>query len=253
MGFVLGLLSLGYYSISTSKVASIYTIYNNFFIPLALYMFFQGSRRAKLVGILALAFILILASVQGSRSYLLVVGYLSLFAILFGWRNTGVKYVALTVSVSFLVLAMPFLATLSLGAADGLPVLTKLRLDTLLPALRVFLKSGDFLALYFWEGNSRAGILVDAFRDFDWWDYFWGRGTIATYESFVTRTTIEIGYAQELFWLGAVTFVPVLWLTAQAPRPDRDPPHTASQQPRKAVHRDCDRPRSGRYNLRNAD
>lgn len=216
LGFVLGLVSLGYYSISPTEVAGIYTIYNNFFIPLALYLFFQGSWQKKLVGILVLAFIFILAGLQGSRSYLLVAGYLSLFAILFGGRNKGVKYVALTVSVGFLILAIPFLANLSLGTADALTVLTKLQLDTLLPTIRVFLESGDFRALYFWEGNSRAGILINAFGDFDWWDYIWGRGTSATYVSFVTRTTIEIGYAQELFWLGAVTFVPVLWLTARA-------------------------------------
>lgn len=216
LGFVVGLVSLGYYSIFPSEVAGIYTIYNNFFIPLALYIFFQGSRRTRLVGILALTFILIMASLQGSRSYLLAAVNLSLFAIILGGRNTGGKYVAVTVSVGFLLLAIPFLETLSLGTADGLPILTKLRLDTLLPTIRVFLESGDFLALYFWEGNSRAGILVDAFRDFDWWDYLWGRGTSATYVSFVIRTTIEIGYAQELFWLGAVTFVPVLWFTARA-------------------------------------
>jgi hypothetical protein len=206
----------GFYTLAHDAVGGVYTIYNNILIPFALLLFVRGSPRLVLIGAAALGAIIAMSALQGSRSYLLVAGYLGLLAVLLAGRRPFIKFLSVILFCAFIFLALPFISSLSAGVLDAFAVMEKLRLDSLLPSLSSFFQDGDFLALYFWEGNSRAKILIDAFNDFAWWDYFWGRGINAVYESFVTRTTVEIGYAQELFWLGLIAFIPAIWYTSLA-------------------------------------
>ena len=70
----------------------------------------------------------------------------------------------------------------------------------------------DVLNLFFWEGNSRSGVLTDAFGNFSASEWIFGRGILGQYESFVERHTIEMGWAQEVFnWgVGYVCFLLVI-------------------------------------------
>lgn len=204
----------GFYTLDHHSVGGIYTIYNNLLIPFALLLFLKSrSIRFALMGAVALGSIILFSALQGSRSYLLVAGYLGLLAVLLVGRRPYLKFLAILLFCGLILFALPFISSLSAGVRDTFVVIEKLRLDSMGQLLASFFQNGDFLALYFWEGNSRAQILLDAFVNFTWWDYFWGRGVTAVYQSFVVRTTIEIGYAQELFWLGLVTCVPAILYT----------------------------------------
>lgn len=196
-------------SLDPARIHTVYTIYNNFIIPAALLLFFPALRRNVLIGAAALTIMVVLSTIQGSRSYLLVFMYLGVFSLLFGPYRLQSKVLFIGLILLVAVAAGPTALQIAFSSGSDATILKKLKLASLLPTLETAFNNGDLLKIYFWEGNSRSGVLVDAFKGFTGWDYAWGRGLTATYESFVTRTTIEIGYAQELFWIGLVTLVPV--------------------------------------------
>lgn len=198
----------GLVTIDPGQVAGVYSVYNNLAIPAAFLLFFPASRRNIVIGVIALGAILVLSTLQGSRSYLLVFFYLGLSTLLVGPYSGRVKFLFVTLLVLVFVLAGQVPIQNTLGGGGNTAIVEKLQLDTLLPLLEEIWQTGDLLALYFWQGNSRSGVVMDAFSGFTAWDYLWGRGVTATYESFVTRSTIEIGFMQEMFWLGLATVIP---------------------------------------------
>lgn len=213
------LAAMGLVKISTSEVVGLHMIYNNMFIPMALLLFFTPSRRNAQIGAIGLGAVMLLSALQSSRSYLLVALYILVLVLFRSGQGRSTRWriaaVATVVAVIFFSTVGGIVAE-SASSAGGRPIVDKLRLETLWAAFGEFWQSGELAALFFWEGNSRSTILIDAFASFTIDDYFFGRGVTATYDSFVTRNTIEIGYAQELFWLGLVTVIPTLLFTALA-------------------------------------
>lgn len=212
---ILGLATLGYYSLAHNAVSGLYSVYNNLLIPLALGIFFARNRWMQLLGWASLVAMIFFVAIQGGRSYLLVSVYI-LFAYLFlGRKNTS--KVIFFVGVAFLaVVLQPLLSFLVTTFSADFTIFSKLNVETLVPVFWEFVASGDFMVLFYWEGNSRAQILLDAFGDYDAITMLVGSGINATYQSFVVRNTIEIGYAQELFWLGGITIIPAITFTVMS-------------------------------------
>lgn len=207
MSLFVGALAVGgFIDLSAARVVSMYTVYDNLLIPASMLIFLAKKRIHFLLGFASLISIVLFCALQGSRSYMLVSLYIFIFYFSFFLINNKISpLIRLAVPVAGILFAPLFGAILQsiLGFGEG-ALESKLRLDSLLPTLRNFLATGDFLALYFWEGNSRSEIILDAFHDFSTEEYFWGKGIFATYVSFIERSTIEVGLAQELFRYGGI-------------------------------------------------
>ncbi|MFO0991220.1 MAG: hypothetical protein U1E67_04715 [Hyphomicrobiales bacterium] len=203
---ILVLTSLGYYFLDPGRVGPVYSASNNLLIVGAGLLIFRGDARTLAIGLLSASCLAAICIAVGARSYLLLVLYLCTFAMLSRISGLSGRIVTLViVAIIFAVLTpSEYGEALRNESVSDLALFQKLRMESLGEALGSFLSTGDFWTLYNWEGNSRAGILTDAFWDFGIYDWLWGRGVFATYQSFVDRNTIEIGYAQELFWFGAV-------------------------------------------------
>ena len=80
----------------------------------------------------------------------------------------------------------------------------RFQFESLVSTFNKFLENFDFTILFMWEGNSRSGILIHAFKNFDFYDWLLGKGLFATYHSFIERTTIELHWAQETFRWGII-------------------------------------------------
>jgi hypothetical protein len=68
------------------------------------------------------------------------------------------------------------------------------------------ISEGNLLFLWEWEGNSRQIIIADAFVNFDFGQWIFGKGITGTYQSFVERSVIEMGFLNELFRWGLSYF-----------------------------------------------
>lgn len=183
-----------------------YILYNNFAIPAATLLLFRPNTREKLLTLGICFLMLISVMLGGSRSYLLVIFFYSFFLILLLSPNRLLLAGAVMIIIAFVLNALSTsLVGYVTSGSEQLKLLNKLDTEeSLSEVLYTVIQTGDFSALYYWEGNSRAQILIDAFNDFSLTDIIFGRSTFGIYESFVSRNTIEIGWAQEAFWFGFI-------------------------------------------------
>lgn len=193
-----------------------YLSIDNILIPSSLLVFFYTEKKGFILGWISIFIILILSSYLGSRSYTLVGFYLVVASLIMIYKsNKKLAYKLLTLSlVTYYLGGLSFLSTTSQLRNES--ILERYQLESLFSALKTFIIDFDFMKLFLWEGNSRAGILIDAFKNFDTIDWLFGKGIFATYTSFVERHTIELLWAQETFRWGLiyVIFIIVLYIKA---------------------------------------
>lgn len=198
--FAVVLAIAGDVSLASDTAAAMFVFFNNMFVPGALLMLRGGVKNVRL-GILCLAVLFVLVALQGARSYMLVGLYILVFAVLglFLTRNASRQFasiIGMGIVAAVLVSFVPF------RELQQMPLFEKLDLQSLQDVVRLAISTSDLQYLYYWDGNSRAILLLDAFSNFSQQDWLWGRGIFGIYQSFVPRNTIEIGWAQELFWFG---------------------------------------------------
>lgn len=182
----------------------------NVFIPSSILAFYPQRKISFLIGWMAIFMILFLSSYLGSRSYTLVGVYLAIGAmvVLHKTRKKLVYKMLFIALIAYLSGAFSFFnATSELREAS---IIDRYQFDSLFLSLENFLHDGDLIKLFFWEGNSRASILIDAFSSFTMMDWLFGQGINATYISFVERSTIEMAWAQETFRWGLLYVVSLI-------------------------------------------
>lgn len=171
------------------------------------------EKKPDLRSVLSLFLVIFMASSIASRSYI-IVGLLLAITVFLNFLNRGSYKWILFAFVIFIMgslfNAFSFLEKGNL--VQNIPISEKFHLSTLLERVGLFLNSGDFMILYEWEGNSRQVILSDAFGGFTFQDILFGKGIFGSYESFVDRSTIEMGWAQEAFRWGGVTVFLEIWI-----------------------------------------
>jgi len=200
-------IAFGLFQFSASTAGSAYNIFNNVFIPVAALLFFRQSYGGYFLAYASIALMFLIVVLIGSRSYMLVCLYLLLFTVLGRlYFNKTKRVVSLIV---FGIVLLPALALTSVGSfrEDRDAFSGKLNAEGFVDALSNSIAEGNFDHLYYWEGNSRSQVLLDAFSDFDLMHYLSGKSVFGLYESFVQRNTIEVGWAQEAFWFGVVYVV----------------------------------------------
>lgn len=177
---------------------------SNCFIPMCLLAFIpQAPKRYYYLGWLSLIAMLIFSSLLNTRSYILVSAYIFIGLLIFTYKYKKSNLLliiplALVAIINFMV----SLFSITSYTQEDKSTFDKLQLDTLSDALGSFFSTLDFSYLFYWQGNSRAGILLDAFGDFTTVEWVFGRGIYGTYQSFVERFTIELGWAQDCFFWG---------------------------------------------------
>lgn len=182
----------------------------NIFIPSSLLVYYPSQKKGFIVGWMAIFIILFLSSYLGSRSYTLIGVYLVIAAIVILHKTRKILvYKMLFIAFSaYFIGAFSFFGTTS--ELRGASIIERYQFDSLFLAIENFYHDGDFLKLFFWEGNSRATILMDAFSDFSMMDWLFGKGINATYISFIERSTIELAWAQETFRWGILYVIFVI-------------------------------------------
>lgn len=193
---------LGLFSVSSEKVGSVYNLFNNFFIPVLMLLFFRRGFNMSLFAYMLIGLALYLVGVIGSRSYMLVFMYLLFFALFAGSISEKLMRI-LVATMALSIIFYLFFNNQSVVDEESFALVRKLDVNSLLDSLSSSIEGGGLVSLFFWEGNSRAQILLDAFEEFSLSDYLFGKGIFGLYESFVVRNTIEIGWAQEMFWFGS--------------------------------------------------
>lgn len=178
---------------------SVYSSFDNLLIPLAFLGFLSRARFNLALGLAAIALIIVASALVGSRSYNLL-GFCLVVAL--GLHHIRRHLALALLGAAVVIVTYALLAPIFMQAFSAAAVFEKYRFDSLLDAINQFWATGDFWKLYYWEGNSRSRVLDDAFYGATELDLWFGRGVFATYDSFVTRSTIEIGWAQEVFWFG---------------------------------------------------
>ena len=181
----------------------------NCFVPLALLAFHPGKRTNLILGLSGVFGIFLMSVGILSRSFF-IIGLLLLFFSLvsaFRIRKVLVAIVVVSLFVAYSFDMFSFLSQASLIRETS--TLEKFEIRSLEESIIKSIQTGEFEYLYYWQGNSRAEILLDAFGDFGTKDWIFGSGIFATYSSFVERSTIEIGWAQEVFRFGFFYLIPV--------------------------------------------
>jgi hypothetical protein len=177
----------------------------NCLIPLSLLAFYPSRKKTLFIGYISIVAILFISAKIWSRSYTMVGFYLLISAFIVILKS-GNKRIG--ISIIFFGLLFYFLGLFSFFNESSLirdeSISDKYQFNSLFVSLNNFKNDGDIVKLFFWEGNSRAGILVDAFGKFHFADWIFGVGILGTYSSFVERSTIEMGWAQDAFRWGLV-------------------------------------------------
>ena len=175
----------------------------SFLIPIATLVLRPINNKYSTLGWFAIFAILYMSSVVSSRSYTLVGVYFIILALKYHLSKQR------TFVVLFLLLI--FYGSYSIGLFDFLnkkaetqeiSMSDKFRFNELFKTFDKFTEDGDITRIFYWEGNSRSEILIDAFGKFTIEDWIFGRGIFGRYVSFTNRHTIEIGLAQEIFRWG---------------------------------------------------
>jgi hypothetical protein len=184
-----------------------YLVFGNLLVPCSLLVFFTSNSKHYIVGWFSILLLLLTASVLGSRSFALVALYITLFSVLSSnslkYRQTVVLFCLLI--VGFLVATFFGDGVRSIVSHEEFRVVEKFRFDSLTDSIAKSVTELDLSYLYYWEGNSRALILKEAFSGFSMSNWLFGRGFFAEYSSVHGyRSTIEIGWAQEVFRWGLI-------------------------------------------------
>ena len=194
-------------------------VIDNYFIPLAFLLLVTGWDRLNLVGIFGLFSIGAMAAAIGSRSYMILF-ICFLVAFLLRFKRTSLSWVVLPTSLVFISLGIVVVYKASqsdsiVAFGKGYSIYDKFSVGTLSEAIDEAIKKRDLFELYYWEGNSRADIIKQAFNDFNISQKIFGGGPFATYEVkmgsvTIQRSTIEIGWLQEIFRWGYLHVLLVL-------------------------------------------
>jgi len=201
-GVALSIAALKYQLQDEVSVGYGYLSYANCFIPVSVLVYFQFKRYNLILGFLSIISIILFAAVQNSRSYILVGSYLLIAAIAFTYHKSKVNFLLI---IFFIVVVYGFGLTSLFTenkANQSKSVSEKFDFDSLVVVLNESISTGDFTRIFYWEGNSRSQILIDAFGNFSNIDWLVGKGVFGKYMSFVERSTIELGWAQECFRFG---------------------------------------------------
>ncbi|WP_020595937.1 hypothetical protein [Spirosoma panaciterrae] len=184
---------------------------NNCLIPVSMLALYPRNEKYLLWGWSAIFLLLFIAAKIWSRSYTLVGFYIALFAYRsifhLGKRKLGITLLILLI-VGYSIGAFSFFTENS--EVRDQSVADKYQFDSLIKTFDDFLTDFDVTKLFYWEGNSRSTLLVDAFGKASYVDWLFGHGLFGTYDStievssnmLVRRSTIEIGWAQEVFRWG---------------------------------------------------
>ncbi|MCC9642720.1 hypothetical protein LOC71_10570 [Rhodopirellula sp. JC740] len=211
---VVAVLSMGS---AEGSIGIAHVVMDNFFVPSSLLACVAIGKGGVLIGAVGVFMMLITSSLIWSRSYsivslVLLLGSLQcqLASSKGGGRGATILFVAVF-AVVFGVVGSFAVTSSSLVQESSLQ--EKWGLDSLSKAFGLAVEQGSVVPLWEWEGNSRRGIIDDAFSGFTTRDWLLGKGLLAEYDSFVARSTIEIGVAQELFRWGALYVLSNLFLT----------------------------------------
>jgi hypothetical protein len=175
-----------------------YLVISNCFIPLSLLSLYPSSKKSIIIGWVAIVLLFIISAKVSSRSYTIVSIFITINGLisLVRFRKRNIALLLFTVMLLFY-----FSAGLNpikqISDNKRTNIVDKFQIKSLSKSFNNFSESGDLMDLYNWEGNSRKGILLDAFKNFDLNRWLFGIGIFGTYASFVKRSTIEIGWAQD--------------------------------------------------------
>ena len=205
------------FSVSIDSALTIgFLAINNILIPGSLLAFYVNERRGFILGWLSIFLILFLSSYLGSRSYTLVAVYLAISSMLMIYKNNK-KLVYKLMTGGLLLYYSGSLSLLEkTSSLRGESIVERYQFASLGVSIEKFLRNFDFMQLFLWKGNSRAQILLDAFNNFTTTDWFFGKGLFATYHSFITRSTIELLWAQETFRWGLLYVIFSIFLYIKA-------------------------------------
>ena len=188
-------------------------IIDNFCIPLAFFLLLDGWRRVNILGLVGLCAIGVVGSMVGSRSYLIL---FAMFVVAFflNYEKGGSRFgimimlvISAALSVAVVVKASSLVSLV--GFHSGSTIQEKFMFTTLSSAFEEAVRKKDILELYYWEGNSRADVVKSAFSEMNSVERLFGKGIFGKYEMnmggvTIARSTIEIGWIQELFRWGVV-------------------------------------------------
>jgi hypothetical protein len=193
-----------------------HNIITNFLIPFSVFSLISLNKSSylSLVSWISLALILFVASTISSRSYTIVGVLFLIFSFSANVKQSNYKLIISLVLLFLIALNLDLFSFFEKETlVQNKSISEKFAFESLFNRLEIFTNTLDFKALFYWEGNSRAGILEDAFGSFNFEDILFGKGIFGTYESFVTRSTIEMGWATEAFRWGVVyLFIALIYL-----------------------------------------
>lgn len=173
------------------------------FIPIACLALVPFKKKYNIIGWIAILCIFFVAARVYSRSYTLIGVYFTIFSLKSYLTKRNRVFLILLIVFIFGIYQtgfFSFFSQTSLGRDES--VSDKFQFTSLFKSIGSFFQDGDYKHLFYWEGNSRQEILIDAFGKFSFIEWIWGRGIFGKYVSFAKRHTIEIGFAQELFRWG---------------------------------------------------
>ena len=193
---------------------------NNFLIIIGLLILCYRNKSNIPIGALGVIGLLVLSTFIGSRSILLIGCYLVVgYGVISMFQRKIVNIFLLLVIIPLVLLSANFVVDSGLLQTqemntDKEALKDKLATDSLIKAFQDAWENADLSYIYYWEGNSRSGILQDAFYDFTPEEWILGRGVFGYYFSLlgtesVYRSTIELGFLQELFRWG-IPYVAIL-------------------------------------------
>jgi hypothetical protein len=157
------------------------------------FLFYSNNSRHKKVSLFFILITIVLLGIIGSRSYFIVL-IVSLFLFIISNKLKSKSVFRLLISIPFIYFLFLFF-DLSKKIEKSF-LLQKFQFKSLYSSL--FEKNHDY------EGDSRSEIIYESFNNLSDMELLFGKGFFSTYESFVTRNTIEIGFLQIAFWLGFI-------------------------------------------------
>ncbi len=182
------------------------------FIPMASLAFLPIKKNYTILGWIGVVLILIIASKIWSRSYTIVGVLCVIFSVNYYFGRSKLKTIIVGITFILVATSLGLFGFLTDKTTLGqTSIVDKYQFDSLFKSINLFFQDGDFGHIFYWEGNSRSEILLDAFRKFSIEDWIFGRGVFGKYESFEKRHTIEIGYAQELFRWGCIYLIALIY------------------------------------------
>jgi hypothetical protein len=182
-----------------------YLMLSNCLLPLSFLIFNSKNKRHFYLGYIFSSLALFLASFANSRSYTLVSVLVIVLATLNSMefkKNINIFRLSLVFVVLFLF--FQFSSKSDIGE--------KFQFESLFPVIGNVVSNGDLLSLWEWEGNSRQNIVADAFLNFTSFQWIFGKGISGSYDSFVERSVIEIGFLNEMFRWG-ISYLIILILS----------------------------------------